>query len=446
MKAIGDLDADGIEEVALTIRDGNYYKGFAILFLNSTGAVETGFSVTTGLRTWPVDIGQYGSFGLDICSMGDWDGDGLPELAVLGNARVQIMYPSFRTDLPDAVGPGSWSGVSASPSPSPTPSITPSISVTPSITPSISVTPSISSTPRPPPPVRNDDFNPNPQGDDFNPNPQGDDFNPQDDDMSGGPPTRPQIDEVLLERAPSAFEPVALSSGRSGNAGPSTVFPGSTPGDNLGAAMVTIDGEDGEGGPIWGFVSGAPGAEGGKGAIHEVEFIRAADGSITMNGTMRTWEDLFGSTSGLQLVGESLAPLGVLSTGDATPDLLVSGQPVGDPNHRFYVVNRKTDGSVEVQGSFGAADLLGSSPSPGTSTPYRYVTVRPATGAINRVTYLAGTTLNTLWIVPVTAPSGGPSLTAAVVSQADVQTIDTTTEQQLLDIIPANGGPFTLFG
>ncbi len=85
---IGDLDGDGIHDVAVTSPgddDGATNAGAVwILFLNTDGTVKASqkISATAGGLSAPLSAGS--SFGLSICSVGDLDRNGSPEIAVGG--------------------------------------------------------------------------------------------------------------------------------------------------------------------------------------------------------------------------------------------------------------------------------------------------------------------------------------------------------------------------
>jgi len=69
---IGDVDADGVPDMIVGLRDTNSFQGaFAILFMNADGTVANGHIVAPGMRTFPVP--STGFFGKAVATMGDWD-------------------------------------------------------------------------------------------------------------------------------------------------------------------------------------------------------------------------------------------------------------------------------------------------------------------------------------------------------------------------------------
>ena len=80
-----DDDGDGVADLAVGAidYDGGSYRGAVyILFLNADGSVraETKISSTQGGLTGPLGYADY--FGASVASLGDLDGDGVPDLAV----------------------------------------------------------------------------------------------------------------------------------------------------------------------------------------------------------------------------------------------------------------------------------------------------------------------------------------------------------------------------
>ncbi|MCP4073925.1 MAG: hypothetical protein GY742_19695, partial [Hyphomicrobiales bacterium] len=84
--SIGDLDGDGIVDVAVSAMyddDGGADRGAVyVLFLNADGTVkaEQKISSTTGGLTGPLDNDDW--FGTSVAGVGDLDGDGIPDIAV----------------------------------------------------------------------------------------------------------------------------------------------------------------------------------------------------------------------------------------------------------------------------------------------------------------------------------------------------------------------------
>ncbi|MEM9036561.1 MAG: FG-GAP-like repeat-containing protein [Actinomycetota bacterium] len=86
MAAIGDLDGDGVTDLAISAvqdDDGGSNRGAVyVLFMNPDGSVKTEqkISSTSGGLTGPLDDGD--RFGHAITALGDLDGDGVVDLAV----------------------------------------------------------------------------------------------------------------------------------------------------------------------------------------------------------------------------------------------------------------------------------------------------------------------------------------------------------------------------
>ena len=86
LASLGDLDGDGVTDLAAGARDdddGGSERGAVwILFLNTDGTVEKHqkISNTQGDFTGTLDDGD--RFGEDVTALGDFDGDGVPDLAV----------------------------------------------------------------------------------------------------------------------------------------------------------------------------------------------------------------------------------------------------------------------------------------------------------------------------------------------------------------------------
>jgi hypothetical protein len=82
--AVGDLDGDGITELAVGATGptaGSFYRGAVyLLFLNTNGTVKSSVKIANGLNGGPT--GDSDAFGSGIASIGDLDGDGVPDLAV----------------------------------------------------------------------------------------------------------------------------------------------------------------------------------------------------------------------------------------------------------------------------------------------------------------------------------------------------------------------------
>jgi len=95
MGGIGDLDGDGVEDLAVGARMDNNIGAVWILFLNTDGTVK-GFQKISNSDGGLNDAGAAGSFGEDIANLGDLDGDGVQDIAVGadldGNGVVWILF------------------------------------------------------------------------------------------------------------------------------------------------------------------------------------------------------------------------------------------------------------------------------------------------------------------------------------------------------------------
>lgn len=82
---IGDLDGDGITELAIGARfddDGGDNRGAAwILFLNDDGTVEHEQKISATAGGFGGALDATDLFGISIASLGDLDGDGVPDIA-----------------------------------------------------------------------------------------------------------------------------------------------------------------------------------------------------------------------------------------------------------------------------------------------------------------------------------------------------------------------------
>ncbi|MCO6043652.1 cadherin domain-containing protein [Aeoliella sp. ICT_H6.2] len=83
--ALGDLDGDGVTELAVgangTLSGGSGPGAVYVLFMNTDGTVKNSTKIANGLNGGP-SIGNGDQFGWAVGSLGDFDGDGMTDLAV----------------------------------------------------------------------------------------------------------------------------------------------------------------------------------------------------------------------------------------------------------------------------------------------------------------------------------------------------------------------------
>ena len=79
--SLGDLDGDGVIDLAVGATDGDDAGGLHLLMLNANGTVKSSTKIAAGLNGGPSNSG-YDIFGGSVASLGDLDGDGVTDLAV----------------------------------------------------------------------------------------------------------------------------------------------------------------------------------------------------------------------------------------------------------------------------------------------------------------------------------------------------------------------------
>ncbi len=86
---LGDLDGDGVTEIAVGARNDNGTGAVYILFLNTNGTVKNFKKITSGSGGLP--LADAGLFGYALSSLGDLDGDGITDVAI-GAHRSDIEF------------------------------------------------------------------------------------------------------------------------------------------------------------------------------------------------------------------------------------------------------------------------------------------------------------------------------------------------------------------
>ena len=87
IECIGDLDGDGVQDLAVGADPGLGSFSFMggrvwILFMNSNGTIKDYFEIAEGVGGFSGGLGLNSRFGCDISLIGDLDNDQIPELAV----------------------------------------------------------------------------------------------------------------------------------------------------------------------------------------------------------------------------------------------------------------------------------------------------------------------------------------------------------------------------
>jgi hypothetical protein len=79
--SLGDLDADGVDELAVgATSNANAFGSVFIHFMNSDGTVKSTSTITHGTANGP-SLGVEDLYGYSVAALGDFDGDGVPDLA-----------------------------------------------------------------------------------------------------------------------------------------------------------------------------------------------------------------------------------------------------------------------------------------------------------------------------------------------------------------------------
>jgi hypothetical protein len=77
----GDVDSDGVPDLAVGAQGSTSYRGAVyVLLLTSAGTVKTGQEISTSVL--PGELGALDRFGCSVSSMGDRDGNGVHDLVV----------------------------------------------------------------------------------------------------------------------------------------------------------------------------------------------------------------------------------------------------------------------------------------------------------------------------------------------------------------------------
>ncbi len=84
VSSIGDIDGDGVTDIAVgASKDGPSDLGAVwVLFMNTNGTVKAHQRITAGVGGFTGTLENSDFFGSSVCSLGDFDRDGIPDIAV----------------------------------------------------------------------------------------------------------------------------------------------------------------------------------------------------------------------------------------------------------------------------------------------------------------------------------------------------------------------------